>query len=114
MQQGNFEVKEIQAKSILSKTALKDADFDYSVNPYYGCRFGCVYCYASFMSRFVGKNIADWGNFVFAKVNAPELLEKEIKRLPDKGKGKVIWFSSVTDPYQGLEAKYELIRSRMG
>lgn len=105
-----FEVKEITAKSVLSKTTLKDADFDYSINPYYGCRFGCVYCYASFMGRFVGKNISDWGTYVFAKINAPELLAKEIKSLPYKGKGKVIWFSSVTDPYQGLEAKYELTR----
>ncbi|MEK7127362.1 MAG: radical SAM protein [Patescibacteria group bacterium] len=105
-----FEVKEIQAKSVLSKTTLKDADFDYSVNPYYGCRFGCVYCYASFMGRFVGKNVSDWGNYVFAKINASELLAKEIKSLPDKGRGKVIWFSSVTDPYQGMEAKYELTR----
>lgn len=43
-------------------------------------------------------------------MNAPELLTKEIKKLPQKGKGKVIWFSSVTDPYQGLEAKYQLTR----
>lgn len=110
MDQQPFEIKEIQAKSILSKTTLKDADFDYSINPYTGCRFGCVYCYASFMSRFVGKNVSDWGNFVFAKVNAPELLEKEIKKLLNKGQGKTIWFSSVTDPYQGVEAKYQLTR----
>lgn len=105
-----FEVKEVKVKSVLSKTTLKDADFDYSVNPYYGCRFGCVYCYASFMGRFVGKNISDWGNYVFVKINAPELLDEEIKKLPNKGAGVVIWFSSVTDPYQGLEAKYELTR----
>lgn len=110
MNKQQYEVREIQAKSILSKTTLKDADFDYSINPYTGCRFGCVYCYASFMCRFVGKKINDWGNFVFAKVNSAELLEKEIKRLPNKGKGEVIWFSSVTDPYQGVEAKYKLTR----
>lgn len=105
-----FEVKEVQAKSILTATHLKDADFDYSVNPYIGCRFGCIYCYASFMGRFVGKRVGDWGEYVFAKVNAPELLDKEIKKLKDKGKGKTIWFSSVTDPYQGLEVKYQLTR----
>lgn len=105
-----MDIQEIQAKSILTKTTLKDADFDYSINPYVGCRFGCIYCYASFMSRFVGKKISDWGEFVFTKVNAPELLKKEITRLPNKGKGKAIWFSSVTDPYQGIEAKYQLTR----
>ncbi len=54
-----MDIQEIQAKSILTKTTLKDADFDYSINPYIGCRFGCIYCYASFMSRFVGKKISD-------------------------------------------------------
>ena len=110
MKKDTFEIKEIEAKSILSPSRLKDADYDFSCNPYTGCRFGCVYCYASFMARYVGKNVSDWGEFVYAKVNAPELLEKEVNKLKDLGKGKVIWFSSVTDPYQGLEAKYQLTR----
>ena len=105
-----FKIKEIKAKSILSPTRLKTADFDYSLNPYVGCRFGCVYCYASFMGRFVGKKISDWGNYVFAKINAPKLLAEEIKKLKNKGRGKTIWLSSVTDPYQGLEVKYKLTR----
>ncbi|MEK9179444.1 MAG: radical SAM protein [Patescibacteria group bacterium] len=105
-----FEVKEIKAKTILSKATLKEADYDYSCNPYTGCRFGCVYCYASFMGRMVGKKTEDWGNFVFAKINAPELLKSEILKLKNNGRGKVIWFSSVTDPYQGMEAKYQLTR----
>lgn len=105
-----FEVKEIQAKSILSPSHLKDSDYDFSLNPYIGCRFGCVYCYASFMGRLVGKKINDWGEYVFVKMNAPELLAKEILKLPHRGRGKVIWFSSVTDPYQGMEAKYQLTR----
>ncbi len=105
-----MDIKEITAKSILTKTTLKNVDFDYTVNPYIGCAFGCVYCYASFMGRFVGKKNEDWGTYVFVKINASELLAKEIKKLPNKGKGNAIWFSSVTDPYQGLEAKYQLTR----
>lgn len=103
-----MEIKEIQSKSILTKSKLPDAD--YVVNPYTGCRFGCVYCYASFMSRYVGKNINDWGEFVYVKINAPELLQKEIQKLKNKGKGLSILFSSVTDPYQGVEAKYQVTR----
>lgn len=109
-----MDIQEIQAKSILTQTRLKTADFDYSINPYIGCRFGCVYCYASFMGRFVGKKISDWGEYVYAKINAPELLKKEITKLAHKGKGKAIWFSSVTDPYQGIEAKYQLTRKCLG
>ena len=105
-----FEIKEIQAKTILSKSTLKNADYDYSCNPYVGCRFACVYCYASFMARMIGKQTKDWGSFVYPKINAPELLDIEIQKFKDKGKDKVIWFSSVTDPYQGIEAKYQLTK----
>lgn len=102
------EVKEIQSKSILTPSKLPDAD--YVINPYTGCAFGCTYCYASFMGRYVGKSNDDWGNYVHVKTNAPELLEKDLKKLKNKGQGKSIFFSSVTDPYQGMEAKYQLTR----
>lgn len=104
-----MEIKDIEAKSILTPSKLPDADF--VVNPYTGCKFGCTYCYASFMGRYVGKDIKDWGDYVYLKHDAAELLSKDLKKLKNKGEGKSIFFSSVTDPYQGLEAKYKLTRS---
>lgn len=104
-----FEIKEVQAKSILVKSNVEG--IDYVINPYTGCLFGCIYCYASFMGRFIhGKSIDDWGNYVYIKINAPDLLEKQINRLKNEGRGLEILFSSVTDPYQGVEAKYKLTR----
>jgi DNA repair photolyase len=104
-----LDIREVSARTILTRCGIPG--IDYVINPYTGCAFGCTYCYASFMSRFIpGKTIADWGTYVFAKINAPQLLKKEIGRLPQKGQGKEIFFSSVTDPYQGLEAKYQLTR----
>jgi DNA repair photolyase len=94
-------ISQIFAKSILSKSRV----FDYTINSYVGCQHGCTYCYARFMKRTTG-HIEPWGEFVDIKINAPELLRKEIAR---KKPGRV-WISGVCDAYQPLEAKYELTR----
>jgi DNA repair photolyase len=57
------------------------------------------------MKRFTGHK-ESWGDFVDVKINAPDLLSKEIKRK----KTGTVWMSGVCDPYQPLEAKYELTR----
>lgn len=94
-------VKEIFAKSILSKSKI----YPYVVNPYTGCQHGCSYCYARFMKRVTG-HTEPWGEFVDVKVNAAALLRQEITK---KKRGKV-WVSGVCDPYQPLEEKYRLTR----
>jgi len=94
-------VREIRPRSILSKSRV----FDYVINPYTGCQYGCTYCYARFMKRFTGHKEA-WGEFVDVKINAPERLQQEI---PKKSSGRV-WISGVCDPYQPLEKRYEITR----
>ena len=96
-------VREIECKSILTKSGIEGVD--YAINPYVGCAHGCLYCYAVFMKRFTGHS-EEWGTFVDVKVNAPEVLAREIKR----AKPGNISFGTVTDAYQPLEAKYEITR----
>jgi DNA repair photolyase len=103
-----MKVVEIEAKSILVRSKLPDAE--YVVNPYTGCVFGCHYCYASFAGRFVGEPIGNWGNYVYAKINAVPLFEVELAKLRRAGRAPSILLSSVTDPYQGAEKKYQLAR----
>ncbi|PIU02593.1 MAG: radical SAM protein [Candidatus Diapherotrites archaeon CG09_land_8_20_14_0_10_32_12] len=98
-----MKIKEIKAKSIITKSGLPDSDF--VINPYIGCQHGCKYCYARFMKRFTG-HTEPWGSFVDVKVNAPDL----IPRNTNKYKCKSITISSVTDPYQPIERKYRLTR----
>lgn len=40
-------IKDIEVKTIMTKTNLPVSDF--AVNPYVGCFHACKYCYASFM-----------------------------------------------------------------
>jgi len=92
-------IKEIRAKNILSKSQV----YDYALNAYVGCGHNCIYCYARFMKRFTGHS-EPWGEFVDAKVNAVELLAKEVRK---KKKGTV-WISGVCDAYQPAEEKHRL------
>jgi len=94
-------IREVGAKSILSASQV----YPYVINPYTGCQHGCSYCYARFMKRFTGHR-EPWGQFVDAKINAPELLRREIVRK----KPGAVWVSGVCDPYQPLEATYRLTR----
>ena len=94
-------IKEIKVKTILSTSKV----YDWVINPYVGCQHGCSYCYARFMKRFTGHK-EPWGEFVDVKINAVDLLYGEITK---KKRGRV-WVSGVCDPYQPLEARYNLTR----
>ena len=96
-----------QAHSILSTATGFISMFDYTLNPYSGCRFACHYCYAAFFTRTAEKQ-STWGDWLEVKSNALELLKKKRKRpMIDKS----IYMSSVTDPYQPIERELGLTRS---
>ncbi|MEM3555763.1 MAG: radical SAM protein [Candidatus Micrarchaeia archaeon] len=95
-------VREVKCKSLLNPSKLAV----YCINPYVGCQHGCTYCYADSITRKFSKHSEKWGEFVDVKLNAPEVLRKEIRK---KKKGSV-FISSLTDAYQPVEKKYELTR----
>jgi DNA repair photolyase len=99
-------INKIQVKSILHKTGIPG--LGYAINPYTGCTHGCVYCYARFMKRLTG-HTEKWGTFLDAKVNAREVLKRQLerRRVPIKDG---VFLSSVTDPYQPAESIFQLTR----
>ena len=100
-----MKIRTIQCKSVLTKSNLPKVD--YCVNPYVGCLHACVYCYARFMRRFTGHG-EPWGHFLDIKLNAPEILAKELTKKPKRG---TVLLGSVTDAYQSSERKYRLTRA---
>jgi len=103
---GHSEIKYKNASSILTKTSGFMDSYDYSLNPYSGCSFGCTYCYAAFFSRNKEK-MDNWGYWVEVKENAMIMLKKKRKK---PLKDVIVYMSSVTDPYQPIEKKLELTR----
>ena len=99
-----MKINTIQCKTLLTKSRLPEAD--YCINPYVGCLHGCVYCYARFMKRFTGHDEL-WGRFLDVKINAREVLAKELARKPKRG---MVLLGSVTDAYQPVERKYRITR----
>src|SRR3989339_1414141 len=103
-------INELTAKTVFTKSGLPGSDW--VINPYNGCLFGCMYCYAAQIARWHHPN-EEWGSFLDVKINAPEVLKRELVKLEKKFGTKdfgSIFFSSATDPYVGLEAKYRLTR----
>jgi DNA repair photolyase len=76
------------------------------VNPYLGCAHACAYCYARFLGRWRGHKEV-WGEYVDVRINAADILAKEVQRRRVRG---VVLLGSMTDAYQPLEKRYGLTR----
>lgn len=103
-----MKIVEIKCKSALVNSKLPASD--YVVNPYTGCTFACAYCYASFMGRFVGEPLENWGEYLYVKTNIVDVFRNEMQKLPVEKRNSTILLSSVTDAWQGPEKKYRLSR----
>lgn len=102
-------VQEECAKSIVTTNESPDIGFDQSINPYRGCEHGCIYCYARPTHAFLGLSAGlDFETKLFAKVNAPELLERALA--DPKYDPKTIALGTNTDPYQPIEQRYRITR----
>jgi len=107
--QRRTEVSDEVAKSILSRNSSPDIPFNVSLNPYRGCEHGCIYCFARPSHSYLGLSPGlDFESRIFAKVNAAELLRKELARpgyVPEN-----IAIGVNTDAYQPCERDKRLTR----
>lgn len=99
---------EVEAKSILNR--VRGMPFGWSINPYRGCYHGCVFCYARRTHTFLerdGHN--DWGSMLSVKVNAAQILRRELAN--PRWAGEHVAIGTATDPYQPIEGRYRLTRA---
>jgi DNA repair photolyase len=103
------QVTDEHAKSILTRNTSPDIPFNVSLNPYRGCEHGCIYCFARPTHSYLGLSPGlDFESRIFAKVNAPELLRRELAKssyVPEP-----IALGVNTDAYQPCERELRLTR----
>jgi DNA repair photolyase len=83
----------------------------YYINPYAGCVSGCEFCYvadrADWSRHLEGLPSLPWGRYVDVKLNAAEVLQREVREHPP---GIVRLSPILTDPYQPIERTYRITR----
>jgi len=103
---------ESEAKSIINRVPGGALPFDWTINPYRGCSHACVYCFARPTHTYLDMNAGrDFENKIVVKVNAPEVLRRELAA--KRWKGEHIAMGTGTDPYQRAEGRYRLMRGIM-
>jgi DNA repair photolyase len=98
---------EIPARSLLNRTK-PNMPFQWTINPYRGCEFGCKYCYARYTHEFMELDATDFEDKIYAKQAAAELLRQELGRVDRK---EHIAIGTATDPYQPAERRFGRTRA---
>ncbi|MBT8206121.1 MAG: PA0069 family radical SAM protein [Eudoraea sp.] len=99
----------VYQKSIVNKVNSPDLGLEYSMNPYQGCEHGCIYCYARNSHEYWGYSAGlDFEKKILVKKNAPELLEKQLRK--KSWQAKTIVLSGNTDCYQPAEKIFGITR----
>ncbi|HEV3334709.1 MAG TPA: radical SAM protein [Bryobacteraceae bacterium] len=98
---------EIPTRSILNRTK-PNMPFQWTINPYRGCEFGCKYCYARYTHEFMEMDVNDFEDKIYAKSAAAHLLRLELGRV---GRKEGIAIGTATDPYQPAERRFGRTRA---
>ncbi len=103
------EVAVERPRTIITRNDSPDIPFDRSINPYRGCEHGCIYCFARPTHAYMGLSAGiDFEARLFAKPDAPKLLERELAK--PGYKPKTIAIGTNTDPYQPIEKEWRIMR----
>jgi DNA repair photolyase len=100
---------EVEARSVINRVPGGSMPFDWTINPYRGCMHACVYCFARPTHTYLDMDAGrDFETKIVVKVNAPEVLRRELAAR--RWKGEHIAMGTGTDPYQRVEGRYKLMR----
>jgi DNA repair photolyase len=108
----------LPVKSILNKCDSARVPFDWTINPYRGCEFGCVYCYARYTHEYMELDGGEFERKIFVKKDAAPLLAHDVvhkysyaSEASGGEKPEHIAIGTATDPYQPAEREYGVTRA---
>src|SRR5216684_5677655 len=108
----DVEFIDLPVKQILNRCDNPRLAFRWTINPYRGCEFGCVYCYARYTHEFLEqRDPMDFERKIFVKRRAAEALARNLTRTAIGA--DQIALGTATDPYQPAERKFGLTRSML-
>src|SRR3954469_10667156 len=101
---------EVRARSIINKVPeASRVPFRWTINPYRGCSHACSYCFARKTHTYLDLDAGhDFDTSIVVKVNAAELLRKELAH--PRWAGEHIAMGTNVDCYQRAEGRYALMR----
>jgi DNA repair photolyase len=103
------EYREIPTRRFIGRASGRKMPFDWTINPYRGCEFGCKYCYARYTHEFMElRGTEQFEREIFVKTFNPQDFRRELSRIPI---GEGICLGTATDPYQPAERRFQVTRS---
>jgi DNA repair photolyase len=108
----DVEFIEMPVKRILNRCDSPRMSFRWTINPYRGCEFGCIYCYARYTHEFLDqRDPMAFERRIFVKRDAAEALARNLARTA-LGTDQIA-LGTATDPYQPAERKFGLTRAML-
>jgi DNA repair photolyase len=108
----------LPVKSILNRCDSARVPFDWTINPYRGCEFGCKYCYARYTHEYMEIDGGEFERKIFVKQDAAVLLARDISNkysyeasVDGFARSEHIAIGTATDPYQPAEKEYGVTRA---
>lgn len=99
---------ELNSRKLLNRCSSPRMPFQWTINPYRGCEFGCTYCYARYTHEFMELDGGrEFEEKIYAKKVVPAALRQELAKADRRD---AIAIGTATDPYQPAERRFQLTR----
>lgn len=102
------EYRTLPTRKWLNRCQSGRVPFDWTVNPYRGCEFGCKYCYARYTHEFMERREPTaFETEIYAKDWDTSEFRRELQSVKP---AQTIAIGTATDPYQPAERRFERTR----